>query len=102
MSFGPGRTTNANAVWYFDGKPGKPETGIKGQKHGSVLDHPNYTILNYGISRSLTHELVRHRAGCAYSQLSQRYVGGKMLRFVERPEYVGDPFLHEQFESRID
>jgi len=102
MSFGPGRTTNAQAAHYFDGKPGRPESGIKGQKHGSVLEHGNYTTLNYGISRSLTHELVRHRAGCAYSQLSQRYVGGKMLRFVERPEYVSDPFLHDVFERRID
>jgi thymidylate synthase (FAD) len=102
MSFGPGRTTNANAAVYFDGKPGKPEAGIKGQKHGSVLEHANYSFLTYGISRSLTHELVRHRAGCAYSQLSQRYVGGKMLRFIERPEYVSDPFLHDLFLSRID
>jgi len=102
MSFGPGRTTNANAKSYFDGKPGNPESGIKGQKHGSVLEHANYSFLNYGISRSLTHELVRHRAGCAYSQLSQRYVGGKMLRFVERPEYVGDPFLNDVFLRRID
>ena len=102
MSFGPGRTTNANAKSYFDGKPGNPESGIKGQRHGSVLEHANYTFLTYGISRSLTHELVRHRAGYAYSQLSQRYVGGKMLRFVERPEYVDDPFLHEHFETRID
>lgn len=102
MSFGPQRTTNANALAYFDGKPGHPESGIKGQQHGSVFEHGFYSALNYGISRSLTHELVRHRAGCAYSQLSQRYVGGKMLRFVERPEYVADPFLHELFLSRID
>ena len=102
MSFGPSRTTNSRAGQYFDGKPENPETGIKGQGHGSVLEHANYTFLVYGVSRSFTHELVRHRAGCAYSQLSQRYVGGKMLRFVERPEYRGDPFLHDHFEQRID
>src|SRR5688572_33343354 len=47
---------------------------IKKQGHGSVLEHVNYSLLIEGVSRSLTHELVRHRAGFAYSQLSQRYV----------------------------
>ena len=47
---------------------------IKKQGHGSVLEHANYSLLFEGVSRSLTHELVRHRAGFAYSQLSQRYV----------------------------
>ncbi|MGA0920019.1 MAG: FAD-dependent thymidylate synthase, partial [Gemmatimonadaceae bacterium] len=35
---------------------------IKKQGHGSVLEHANYSLLLEGISRSLTHELVRHRA----------------------------------------
>lgn len=42
--------------------------------HGSVLEHGTYTFYLTGVSRSLTHELVRHRAGMAFSQLSQRYV----------------------------
>ena len=45
---------------------------IKRQGHGSVLEHANYSLLLEGVSRSLTHELIRHRAGFAYSQLSQR------------------------------
>ena len=36
---------------------------IKKQGHGSVLEHANYSLLLEGVSRSLTHELVRHRAG---------------------------------------
>jgi thymidylate synthase (FAD) len=56
----------------------------------------------YGISRSVTHELVRHRAGFGFSQLSQRYVSGRMLRFVERPEYTTDERLHQQFLERIE
>ena len=67
-----------------------------------VLEHANFTLLFYGISRSVTHELVRHRAGFGFSQLSQRYVSGKVLRFVERPEYVNDQELHELFVERID
>jgi thymidylate synthase (FAD) len=39
---------------------------IKKQGHGSVLEHANYSLLFEGVSRSLTHELVRHRAGFAY------------------------------------
>ncbi len=45
---------------------------------------------------------MRHRAGFGNSQLSQRYVSGKMLRFVERPEYRTDEQLHSQFLQRID
>ncbi|MCX6704658.1 MAG: FAD-dependent thymidylate synthase, partial [Candidatus Woesebacteria bacterium] len=44
----------------------------------------------------------RHRAGMGYSQESQRYVGGSVLRFVERPEFQDVPELHKQFEQRID
>lgn len=57
-SFGSRRTTNAKAARYF--------ANIMDQGHGSVLEHANYTVLLYGVSRSLTHELVRHRAGFAY------------------------------------
>ena len=39
---------------------------IKRQRHGSVLEHASYGLLLEGVSRSLTHELVRHRAGMAY------------------------------------
>jgi thymidylate synthase (FAD) len=45
---------------------------------------------------------VRHRVGTAFSQLSQRYVDGKMLRFVERPEYQKDEQLHLGFERWIE
>jgi thymidylate synthase (FAD) len=42
--------------------------------HGSVLEHASATFYVTGVSRSLTHELIRHRAGMAYSELSQRFV----------------------------
>jgi thymidylate synthase (FAD) len=94
LSLGPKRSMNADMKKYLD--------HIKKSGHGSVCEHANYSFLLYGISRSMTHELVRHRAGFAYSQTSQRYVDGKVLRFVERPEYQEDPILHELFENRID
>lgn len=94
LSFGPNRTTNERAQKYFE--------NIKSSGHGSVLEHSTYSFLFYGISRSLTHELVRHRAGTAFSQTSQRYVDGKVLRFVERAEYQGSDVLHRRFEEGID
>jgi thymidylate synthase (FAD) len=42
--------------------------------HGSVLEHVSYTFAFRNVSRVFTHELVRHRAGSAFSQESLRYV----------------------------
>lgn len=53
--------------------------------HGSVFEHAHVPFLITGVSRSLTHELIRHRVGTAYSQESQRYVDAKDLRFVVPP-----------------
>lgn len=94
MSFGPKRTMNMEAPKYFG--------NIKSSGHGSVLYHAGWSFLFYGISRSVTHELVRHQAGFGFSQVSQRFVSGKVLRFVERPEYQDDPVLHTSFENWID
>ncbi len=94
MSFGPRRTTNENAAAYIE--------RLTSAGHGSVLEHSSFNFLLYGISRSVTHELVRHRAGAAFSQVSQRYVSGAVLRFVERPEYQEDEELHMTFEERAD
>src|SRR5438270_2431358 len=43
-------------------------------QHGSVLEHANYSFALRNCSRVFTHELVRHRAGSAFSQESLRYV----------------------------
>jgi thymidylate synthase (FAD) len=47
---------------------------ILASAHGSVLEHANYSFMLHDASRVLTHELVRHRAGSAFSQESLRYV----------------------------
>ena len=75
---------------------------IKRQGHGSVLEHANYTVLLEGVSRSLTHELVRHRAGFAYSQLSQRYVDESDAAFVVPPAILGDEALEKTWKEEID
>ena len=75
---------------------------IKKQGHGSVLEHANYSLLLEGISRSLTHELVRHRAGFAYSQLSQRYVDESDAAFVVPPAIIGDEALVTAWKTQIE
>lgn len=74
---------------------------IKRQGHGSVLEHVSYSLLLEGVSRSLTHELVRHRAGFAYSQLSQRYVDESAASFVIPPAILGDADLEEQWRHQM-
>jgi thymidylate synthase (FAD) len=82
-SFGPKRTYNENAQRYFD--------NLSSSGHGSVFEHATFTFLCYGISRSNTHEIVRHRDRTAFSKLSQRFVSGRVLRFDESPEYHDQP-----------
>ena len=54
------------------------------------------------MSRSLTHELVRHRAGFAYSQLSQRYVDESEASFVIPPAIVGDEALEGAWRAQVE
>src|SRR5215472_18131644 len=75
---------------------------IKKQGHGSVLEHATYSILLEGVSRSLTHELVRHRAGFAYSQLSQRYVDESDAAFVVPPAILGDEKLEKDWKAETE
>jgi len=71
---------------------------IRKEGHGSVFEHSNYVLLLEGVSRSCTHELVRHRAGCAYSQLSQRYADQQDAAIVVPPYYLDNPDLRPEFE----
>jgi thymidylate synthase (FAD) len=74
---------------------------IKKQGHGSVLEHAVYVLLIEGISRSCSHELVRHRAGFGYSQLSQRYVDESHAAFVVPPAMLGDAALEAEWERQV-
>jgi len=74
---------------------------IKKQGHGSVIEHAVYVLLIEGVSRSCTHELVRHRAGFGYSQLSQRYVDESHAAFVMPPAVIGDPELEAAWEEQM-
>ena len=74
---------------------------IKKQGHGSVFEHAVYVLLIEGISRSCSHELVRHRAGFGYSQLSQRYVDESDASFVMPPAIQGDDALEEAWTHQV-
>jgi thymidylate synthase (FAD) len=64
--------------------------------HLSVLEHGTVTFYLTGVSRSLTHELIRHRH-FSYSQLSQRYVPERDAAMVEPDVIAEDPELHKKF-----
>src|SRR4051794_31060590 len=54
-------------------------------QHGSVLEHANYSFALRNVSRVFTHELVRHRAGSAFSQESLRFVRLRDIGFRVPP-----------------
>jgi thymidylate synthase (FAD) len=65
-------------------------------QHLSVLEHGTVTFYFTGVSRSFTHELVRHRH-FSYSQLSQRYVPERDAAMVEPSVIAEDAELHKRF-----
>ena len=69
------------------------QNGLVAVGHGSVLEHATMTFAFTNVSRIFTHELVRHRAGCAYSQQSGRYV-----RVDELECYQPECFEPEELE----
>ncbi len=66
--------------------------------HLSVLEHSTATFYLTGVSRSFSHELVRHRH-LSYSQLSQRYVPEDSAGMVEPDLIADDPELHRLFSA---
>ena len=66
--------------------------------HLSVLEHSTATFYITGISRSVTHELIRHRH-FSFSQLSQRYLPATGPEVVEPAVIAADPELHEIFTA---
>src|SRR5204863_7625132 len=69
--------------------------------HGSVLEHAVWNFVFTGVSRSLTHELIRHRAGWGYSQLSQRYVDESVAEYVEPDVIAAHPELHRPWLDAV-
>lgn len=91
MSFGRGRKSNAEYI-----------ERIISSHHGSVLEHAIWNFMITGVSRSLTHELIRHRVGVSYSQLSQRYVDESEARYVLPPLYRENKELASRWLDAIE
>jgi len=90
MSYGKGRRTNREFLEHI------VEVG-----HGSVLEHAVWSFLVTGVSRSFTHELIRHRH-FSYSQLSQRYVDESNSDYVEPDGIAEDPELHAIWTEAVN
>jgi thymidylate synthase (FAD) len=71
--------------------------------HGSTIEHIVFTFALSGVSRTLSHQLVRHRAGVAFDQQSQRYVKYKdAATMLPATIAEGDPLLKDRYEEQVD
>jgi thymidylate synthase (FAD) len=71
--------------------------------HGSTIEHIVFTFAITGVSRTLSHQLVRHRAGVAFDQQSQRYVqykGASTMLPTSLAE--AEPELRERYEDQVE
>jgi len=76
---------------------------IKEVGHGSVTEHVSITFYLDNLSRGCTHELVRHRAGCAISQRSTRYVDESVSPYILHPliEKYNDNVVEDALQDAI-
>jgi thymidylate synthase (FAD) len=71
--------------------------------HGSTIEHVVFTFAITGVSRTLSHQLVRHRAGVAFDQQSQRYVKFKgQATMLPTSIAEADPALRERYEAQVE
>jgi thymidylate synthase (FAD) len=71
------------------------------QGHESVLEHVSWTFLLTQISRAFTHQLVRHRVGFAFSQLSQQYHEETSATFVEPAHLQKSPQALKAWQKAV-
>jgi thymidylate synthase (FAD) len=77
-------------------------SGVIESGHGSTIEHVVFTFGITGVSRTLSHQLVRHRAGVAFDQQSQRYVTYKGPATM-LPATIEDaaPELRARYEDQV-
>tara|TARA_B100000315_G_C14516977_1_gene559636 strand:+ start:527 stop:1330 length:804 start_codon:yes stop_codon:yes gene_type:complete len=93
-------STNPNITKVREGND-KYLRNILESGHGSVLEHVCLTFICSGVSRVFTHELVRHRAGMAYSQESLRYVRLDDLSFWFPEVLKGNVEAQKKFKDVV-
>jgi thymidylate synthase (FAD) len=84
-----------------DEKAKKMIKKVVGMGHLSVVEHAHFTFSIEGVSRSLTHQLVRHRIA-SYSQQSQRYVSMDKAEYVLPPSVSNDPEAKKAYAKLMD
>ena len=84
-----------------DDKAKKMIKKVVGMGHLSVVEHAYFTFSVEGVSRSLTHQLVRHRVA-SYSQQSQRYVSMAKAKYVLPPSIADDPEAKGLYTRAMD
>src|SRR5919204_4189243 len=87
---------------YDQQKMQKLISGVIESGHGSTIEHVVFTFGISGVSRTLSHQLVRHRAGVAFDQQSQRYVTFKGASTM-LPATIedADPELRDAYNEQI-
>jgi thymidylate synthase (FAD) len=76
--------------------------GVVESGHGSTIEHVVFTFGISGVSRTLSHQLVRHRAGVAFDQQSQRYVAFRdAATMLPGTIAEADPDLRARYEERV-
>jgi thymidylate synthase (FAD) len=71
--------------------------------HGSTIEHINFTFAISGVTRTLSHQLVRHRAGVAFDQQSQRYLNYKRPSYMVPGSLADAPAdLRDRFTAEMD
>ena len=74
---------------------------IVGMGHHSVIEHAVFTFSVEGVSRALTHQLVRHRVA-SFSQQSQRYVSLDSASYVKPHTVEADPGASKVFDETME
>ncbi len=69
--------------------------------HASPLEHVSFSFALSGISRALSHQLVRHRIA-SYSQQSQRYVDAKNMDYIIPPSILKNPKILERYQGFME
>jgi thymidylate synthase (FAD) len=78
-------------------------SGVIESGHGSTIEHVVFTFGISGVSRTLSHQLVRHRAGVAFDQQSQRYVTYKgPATMLPATIEEAEPDIRARYESQVE
>lgn len=68
--------------------------------HASTIEHVSFTFGIEGVSRVLTHQLVRHRIA-SYDQQSQRYVAAHGFQYITPPTIAANPEARAKYDALI-